>query len=336
MKTKAGVYWDKPWNPVTGCTPCSPGCLNCWAKELAGRFPWTAHGGDNTCPTCFGRGWLGSDADAGTGRDERCGKCRGEGAIPIPFSQIVTHPDRLSQPLHWRKPRVVAVCWMGDLFHEDVPDLLLEAVFGVMSFCGQQQFLVLTKRPARMRQWLSTTSLSMCQAEATVRGDCERHPRWHHRPENDVVINSWPLPNVHLGVTACNQEEADEKVPILLDTPAAHRWVSLEPLLGEVDFAPHLSPQTKTSFYNRGGRGMSAQVIVRKEHLNWVVAGCESGPRRRPASHDLFRSLRDQCAEAGVPFYLKQMSEREDGTGRVVKAPYLDGVQHLATPWEEQ
>lgn len=284
-------YVSKTWEVCTGCSPDEYNTVcreRCWAAALAKRFPKT-HGGYGYRPASVG------DADCGSRPGCRaCGLNCDE--TPVPFSRLVLHPDRLSQPLKWRAPQVVFVVSRGDLFHDAVPDLLLEAVFGVMSFCGQQQFLVLTKRLERMRRWLSSTSLSMCQAEATVRGDCERHPRWRWNPQNDVVINSWPLPNVWLGVSVWDQASADRMIPELLAIPAAHHWLSLEPLLGPIDLSYHLDV----------GEHCTGSTI------DWVIAGCESGPGRRPAEWGWFTSLRNQCDAAGVPLYLKQATMDAD------------------------
>ena len=117
------------------------------------------------------------------------------------------------------------------------------------------------------------------------------------------------LPNLWAGITVCNQQEADEKIPILLDTPAAHRWLSYEPALGPLELLHHGS---FTPCFGQNG-------------IEWVVSGSESGPGRRPTPHDNFRSLRDQCVDAGVDYFLKQMGANEDGSGKVVKMPELDG-----------
>ena len=286
MPRKPGKYWNESWNPVTGCTPCSPACENCWAEATAERLPQT-HG-------------------------KRAGKiligfAYHDTMLPIPFSEIVLHPDRLDQPLHWKKPRVVAVSLMGDLFHEDVPFRFHCDTFEQMILSDKHTYLVLTKRPDMMATF------------------CRGMQKY---------ITSWPAPNVWLGVSVWDQESADRNIPILLDTPAAHHWISVEPMLGEVDLgldACSCGPGASCDPFRQ-----DPDTCVHNPHLNQVIAGCESGPNRRPALHAWLWSLKAQCLDAGVPYFLKQASACKDGTGRVVKEPPLDGKQHLDLAWEAE
>lgn len=171
------------------------------------------------------------------------------------------------------------VCSLADLFHDDVPDEYIARVFAVMALTPEVTYQVLTKRPARMRALL---------ASGTFAGMVWR----------DVDDPSWPLPNVWMGVTVEDQERADQRIPILLDTPAAVRWLSCEPLLGPVDL-------DATGMGVTGTSGPES----RPSAVDWVVAGGESGPNARPMHPSWARSLRDQCASAGVPFLFKQWGE---------------------------
>lgn len=225
-----------------------------------------------------------------------CNGCEFRKAIP--FSRVTLHGDRLGEPLGWRKRYVVGVCFMGDLWHEQVHTHFICEVFSVINKTPEHTYLILTKRPERQRdffQWYGTYP---------ARGN----------------TRAWS--NVWLGVTVCNQPEADRDIAILLETPAAYRFVSYEPALEAIDF--------------RNGCGGWEDWLFQDPGLDLIIAGCESGPGRRPAPHDWFRSVTDQCKDAGVPLYLKQMSENEDGTGKVVKLPDLDGKQHLDLPWRIQ
>ena len=265
MSRKAGVYWDESWNVVTGCTPCSPACENCWARATAERFP-KAHGTEVV---------------------ETGGQLNpGYRVRRIPFSQVLTHPDRLDQPLHWRKPRVVAVCWMGDLGHKDVPDEFIFRVWEVMEQANWHTFLILAKRPKRLYDVLGGSS--------------------------GAGLSAPPLPNVWMGVTAEDQAYLKERWAILREIPAAGRFISLEPLL----------------------EGLGWQYAYEDPRIHGFIAGCESGSRRRPAPHDWFRVVRNHCKANRKDFYLKQMAENEDGTGKVIHAPHLDGRQHLELAWE--
>jgi protein gp37 len=283
------IEWaTKAWNPVTGCTPVHAGCDNCYAKRIAGRH-LPGHGFDD--------------------RD---------------FSVVRCHPERLMEPLHWRKPERVFVGSMGDLFHKDVPFEFIDRVFAVMALCSQHTFIVLTKRPERMREYmdLRTTELegnffNAPMAKAVCRASHEaghslpgnaslellnNDECWRSDPENIKRTPGWPLLNVILGVSVCDQDTADKFIPILLETPAARRAVSIEPMLGPVDLTYFLPLQ-----YEAGIAG--PEVCGRLPGLDWVIVGGETGPGARPMHPDWARSLRDQCEAAGVPFFFKQWGE---------------------------
>lgn len=190
-----------------------------------------------------------------------------------PF-KVTLHEDKLDEPLRWKKPRQVFVCSMGDLFHEDVPIRWFYEVYKVMEQCKHHTFLVLTKRPQRMANVLE-------QFEG----------------------RSWPLSNVWLGVTAENQQRADERIPVLLQIPAAVRFVSVEPMLGPVDLRKWMA----WDGFRRNIPGFIPNPNYRG--LNWVICGGETGPGARPMHPDWARSLRDQCQQVGVPFFFKQWGE---------------------------
>jgi len=197
------------------------------------------------------------------------------------FTDIHCYPDRLEQPLRWRKPCLIFVCSISDLFHEDVDERFIGRVFGYMAEAYWHTFIILTKRPKRALEW--STGL-------------------FHYPKGDY--SKLPIrgltPNLYLGVSISTQKDAEELIPILLQIPTAVRFVSVEPMLEAIDFG----------FLPECGA-----------ELDWVICGCESGPSRRPCKIDWIRSLRDQCTDAGVPFFLKQMP----GDGKLVKMPVLDG-----------
>ena len=199
------------------------------------------------------------------------------------FAKVTLHPGRLDQPLRWRRPRRVFVNSMSDLFHQDVPDELIVKAFAVMTLAPQHTFQVLTKRHGRMRSLLSGDFSG--QITRTLLDDPQfaRLGRWPV-PSGGV---SWPLPNVWLGVSVENQQWADIRIPELLHTPAAVRFLSCEPLLGPVN--------------------IPSQSFLRR--LDWVIVGGESGPNARPMHPQWARDLRDQCQAAGVPFFFKQWGE---------------------------
>lgn len=251
MSDRSSIEWtDATWNPVTGCTKVSPGCDHCYAETFAERW----------------RGTKGHHFENGF--------------------DVQLRPERLDQPLRWKRPRRIFVNSMSDLFHEKVPDRFIAQVFETMGAAKQHTFQLLTKRHARMRSLLTRWS-----EHATKGCHCPAGEGGCSAPV-DVQHGVWPLPNVWLGVSVEDQKWADIRIPALLDTPAAVRWISAEPLLGPVVLHDHW---------------IGADPYRHDEpRLDWVVTGGESGPGARPMHPDWARSLRDQCEAADVPFFMKQ------------------------------
>lgn len=198
---------------------------------------------------------------------------------------VQLRPDKLGLPLRWTKPRRIFVNSMSDLFHDKVSDTYIAKVFAVMAAAPHHTFQVLTKRHGRMRSLLNNPTFFETVADYW--------PEFGPMPLG-TDRRLWPLPNVWLGVSAEDQKRADLRIPALLDTPAAVRFVSAEPLLGPIDL--HGDPIGKDSVFWIG-------------HLDWVIVGGESGPGARPMHPDWARSMRDQCVAAGVPFLFKQWGE---------------------------
>lgn len=270
------IEWaSEVWNSVTGCSPISEGCQNCYAHKMAQRLKG------------------------------RFGYPQNE-----PF-RVTFHPDKLEQPLRWKKPRRIFVCSMGDLFHKDIPFDVIAAAFGVMSFCQQHTFIVLTKRPSRMVKFFdgfhngdyrSNFNWWLNEACSALPDNITKGIRL--RPKPDKL----PLPNVYLGVSV----ESDKyrwRIEELIKIPGKH-LVSYEPALGPLDLCvPY-------------GQGVGDLLI---DNIDGVIAGCESGPGRRPAKMQWFRGLKNQCVDANVPFFLKQMDESMDKKAPIIKMPFLDG-----------
>jgi protein gp37 len=276
MRAMTDIEWtDESWNPIVGCSVTSPGCTNCYAMRKAWRLASMGRG------TAHYRGLT----------EKVNGKIVWTGAMRAA-------PQSLFQkPLRWKKPKKIFVNSMGDLFHEAIPDALIDRVFAVMALCPQHTFQILTKRAKRMRDYVKSNRCDFMNMEAG------QIMHWDEMPKAD-----WPLKNVWLGVSAEDQKRAEERIPILLDTPAAKRFVSCEPLLGEIDLT-QLEKERDT--YNTMD-GIVLQMNGNQPYqiigtaLDWVIAGGESGPGARPPHPDWFRSLRDQCAEASVPYFFKQ------------------------------
>ncbi len=210
------------------------------------------------------------------------------------FSEITLHHDRLEQPLRWRKPRRVAVNLMGDLFHEGVPKEYIVDVFYVMYRAPQHFYFVLTKRSERML-------------------------RFAQRYKGDVIGE---LPNVALGTSVEDQATADERIPHLLQCPAAKRFVSIEPMLGPV-YLPLIR-----SLSDMSAAALDCGACYESTGIHWVIVGSESGPGARPMDLDWVRSIRDQCDAAGIPLWFKQ----KIANGKRVNMPELDGVVHDKMP----
>jgi protein gp37 len=317
------IEWtDATWNVVNGCTVVSPGCAKCYAMKQAHRFP-VRQGLTRHSPS--GMTWTGE----------------------VRFNEAV-----LDQPLRWKRPRRIFVCAHGDLFHDKVPDEWIDRVFAVMALAPQHTFQVLTKRPERMRDYVRSrvalqgniggcaVGLALQMGKQVFGGVTTTYPARSAEARELVVERVHNiLPNVWLGTSVEDQQRADERIPILLDTPAAVRWVSMEPLLGPVDLTWVAQPdeeregvidallgcdwidgmgigiEYRPTRPGHEGRVMtrrvvsSSDMILAGRKIDWVVAGGESGPGARPMHPTWVRSIRDQCRDAQVPLMFKQWGE---------------------------
>lgn len=239
--------------------------------------------------------------------------------------EIRTAADHLRLPLRWQEPKRVS---LGiDLFHEDVPAGFSARVFDVMATAKRHIFQVLTKRPDRMRAWL-TEEVPRCTrcrgvpevdwTHSAYRCFCGETPRIDRGPrtfgQDQLTTREQPLPNVWLGVPVEDQPTADERTAILLDTPAAVRWVSFEPALAGVDFDRYLTPYAATAedvaeIQAAMPEGVS-WALSDVPALDWLVVGGESGPNARPCDLEWIRSAVEQCQAAGVPVFVKQLGAK--------------------------
>ncbi|MHB8109941.1 MAG: phage Gp37/Gp68 family protein [Syntrophorhabdaceae bacterium] len=245
QKTKIS-FLTHTWNPIAmRCDPASPGCANCWHLRTADRLK----------------------NNPGLPVDERKALA-GEG----PF---VLRDRELSEPLKLKKPAVIGVQFMGDLFHPDVDFDFQNKVFVNIALATQHVFLVLTKRPENLLSF----------------------------------IKGWrgQLDNVYLGVTVVNQSEADERIPLLLEVPGK-RFLSIEPMLGPIDLSKdYLTDKCDKVFPFPGRKDKHRTKYI--DLIDWVACGGETGPRARPLHPDWVRSIRDQCILTNTPFYFKQWGE---------------------------
>lgn len=212
---------------------------------------------------------------------------------------VQLRPDKLDMPLRWNKPRKVFVNSMSDLFHDKVSDEYIARVFSVMACAERHTFQLLTKRHGRMRSLLNSEAFR----ELVFKCQALELP-------GDVMGDYWPLPNVWLGVSAEDQKRADLRIPALLDTPAAVRFVSAEPLLGPIELKQHwLHPVMREPSPENHAIGRRIGKANGVGFIDWVIVGGESGPESRVMVPDYAREIRDQCVEAGVPFLFKQWGE---------------------------
>lgn len=283
MSGRSAIEWTQAtWNPVVGCKRVSAGCDHCYAFELHDKrhIAWKRGNWDGA-PKQYHQ----------------------------PFSHVQLLPERLSDPLHWRKPRRVFVNSMSDLFHEDVPDDFIHGVFLTMMQAPQHIYQILTKRPQRMRDWM----------------------RQYAGPASPIRYH---LPHIWLGVSVENQAAADERIPLLLETPAAVRFLSCEPLLGPVDLTEYLADRAivraivhhHRTGHHCGGIDDEADCEMcctqwrdgQPPDLHWIIIGGESGKHARPMDLLWVESLVEQCRNAEIACFVKQLGSvyaKTHGTG---------------------
>jgi protein gp37 len=275
--SKTKIPWaEMVWNPISGCKKTSTGCQSCYAEKMANRLSGMPQQSNKYGNVITDGKWNGNSC---------------------------FDPESLKQPYKWKEGRMIFVCSMSDLFYEINNFSEIYRIFEVIRTERRHRFLVLTKRPERMAefiQWYGEQPLAVCLGAKI-----------------NSVINGWPLPNLWLGVTAENQEMADKRIPILLDIPAAKRFVSIEPMLEEI----YLENYLYTRFEMGGARNMHNE-------LDWVLCGCESGVNRRPMDINWVRLLKNQCTEADVPFFFKQAYKG----GKRIHMPQLDGQVYNQFP----
>lgn len=262
MSGPTKIEWaEGVWNPITGCTKVSAGCAHCYAERMATRLA----------------GRAGYPAEH-------------------PFA-VTLHPDRLEEPLHWRKPRRIFVCSMSDLFHPDVPDEFTDWVFQTMDQARWHTFVILTKRPERMRAYVIERRQARFREYADKFRDCPTEAMRtspaakvaRRRAENPMPAYVW------LGTSVEDQATADDRIPHLLRCPAAVRFVSYEPVLGPVDLSRSWDPLKEPEGARLPGK------------IDWVIAGGESGPKARACHIEDIRSVVRQCREGGVSVFVKQL-----------------------------
>lgn len=366
MSDKSKIEWtDATWNPIRAGHPESP---ELWPMG------WHCEHVSEACRNCYAEAM---NKRLGTGLEYKPGN---RGAVGHYLND-----KTLIAPLHWKRPRRIFVCSTTDLFGDWVKDEWLDRMFAVMALAPQHTFQVLTKRPARMREYFAGFEGRGGLIEAIAGfyvDEPARAGKWPFDKDRAIAVGlaGWPLPNVWLGVTAEDQKTANERILELLASPAAVRFVSIEPVLGPVNLLAltcsgdgemdALNPRLWVEEIEQW-RGSSE--TWEEDFLEWygfstlpsgqihpvldlVIAGGESGQHARPSHPDWFRSLRDQCAAAAAPFFMKQWGEwlhndqlgwwpygdeaiercRSEGNffrvGKRAAGRLLDGVEHSEFP----
>lgn len=265
---KSKIPWcDATWNVTAGCSKCSPGCLHCWAERMSYRLACMNHHKGNYTKV---------------GNIE--GKWNGN---------VICDESILDKPLHWHKPRRIFVCSMSDLFHPKVPFEFIDKVFAAATLCPQHTFLMLTKRIDRALEYVLQEPRGHIDHAITdgLTHFVGRGKKYAGKGLTKHLRNKnylWPLNNVHLGVSICNQKELDKKMPIALQIPGFD-WISFEPLLSDIKMP---LPCKKSVFW---------------DGLKWVVVGAESGPSARYCPIENIRGIVEQCKAASVPVFVKQI-----------------------------
>jgi len=247
---KDGILWtDETWNPIRGCSKVSSGCANCYAEAMASRF-----------------------CGPGLPYEGIAHEGRWTGVVKLV-------PERLEDPIRWKRPRKIFVNSMSDLFHESLDETAILAVFDVIRRCATlhgHTFQILTKRAKRMTDLMTRLRFDSAGEGRIWFADEADGPGFRLSPA---------LKNLQMGVSTEHQDAANERVPYLLLAPVATRFISAEPLLGHITLG-HL--------LGLGGG------------LHQVVVGGESDTHARPMDPRWVRDLRDECEVLGVPFMFKQ------------------------------
>lgn len=286
---KTNIAWTQyTWNPITGCTPISEGCKNCYAKTVHERFNDT------------------------------------------PFNEIVLHPDRLIEPIKTRKPTLVFVGSMTDIFHDDIPNEWIDEIFHSMMRSTNVTFQILTKRPQRMKEYIdglledgiSRISSTPMQSPITASEvgfvrKWEKTFLWQSRDFDEVATQflygkhgvniKHPFHNIWFGVTAENQKQADIRIPILLDTKVTNRFLSIEPLIDEVDISKYLEEkQFLDIFFYENEVQKTKQALFNK--IDWVIVGGETGAKSKTRNMQPIwvDNIFHYCKKNNTNFFFKQ------------------------------
>lgn len=299
MSDNSHIQWtDATWPITTGCTEAGPDCLHCYARQHSWRL---AHNPNRKVAQAYQN----VTTKTSNGRVQWTGT-------------LNCLAERLDWPLKWKQPRRIFVANMSDLFHEDVPFSFIDQVFAVIFLCPQHTFQVLTKRPKRMMEYFTPESASRVSRIAhSLVVDGKAGDR---RQDFATSVNYfWPLSHVWIGTSVGTQKAAAERIPLLQKVPAAVRFLSCEPLLEQVYLGQYLTSPNLDWIHAwekelksdlNGVRYLplpSGAGIPVEKNIHWVIVGGESGHNARPCSLDWIHEIVQQCRDAGIAVYIKQL-----------------------------
>lgn len=341
MRNSKISWTDDTWNVTEGCS-----------REMA-EGAETSGCGDRTGGGCYAEAMAYRFSGPGQWAE---GLVRMTPNGPRWTGKVALRPDKLDHPLRWRGNRLIFVCSTSDPFHEKLSNEEIAAIYGAMAMAPRHTFQMLTKRAKRRREWFAWVTNVAALTKQTIISFCcamarELAPEGSKIHTTTCTETRWPLPNVWEGASVEHQLAADDRIPDLLHTPAILRFLSIEPMIGPVNLTRLMDDEVGAK-WNALATGA----------LHWVIAGCESGHKARAAHVDWYRTLRDQCAEYRVPFFLKQAehtpgdfvapatlavgfdvplsrvkrrrseAEHEAGRGDLIELPHLDGRVHADIP----
>ena len=303
MSVNSEISWtDATWNPCGGCEKISAGCKHCYAipvvTGLVNKLPEKA------------RAFYADLVQDGNWT----------GVVKL-------NEGLLDRPLRWQAPKRIFVASLSDPFHHNLSFSAIGRIFAVMASSPRHTYQLLTKRPARMAEFFRTVSLATVidQARSYVSQISFQGKEQAYDHLLEIKNKTWPLPNVQLGTSVEDQRSADTRIPLLIESPAAIRFLSCEPLLGHVELPVAYLGKARWSDCVDADYGPGRERLP--GGIQWVICGGESGKGHRAMNLAWARHLRDQCVAAGVAYFFKQSSGAKAGM-----EPMLDGVEWKQFP----
>lgn len=327
MGTTSIEWTNRSINPIRYgrghyCQKISPGCANCYASKFQPRVGNEQFGGVSSKHPHF-RCTCGADRTGPSAEAHAVNCFANKPQTQYGHQALWLDECKLQEVLRRRTPTKWFWCDMTDMFGDWVPDEWIDKCFAVMALTPQHTHQVLTKRPERMRRYVADRAHLgprwLVQSKMIdISGDTAKGYLSDDSPQSKDI--AWPLPNIWLGVSVEDQQRADERIPLLLQTPAAVRFLSCEPLLGPVDLTRGLvCPKCNGSEVIDEQHDFCTEKVtcpcMGEKPIHWIIVGGESGPNARPMDIAWARSIVEQCKAAGVACFVKQLgADARDGT----------------------